>query len=72
MLKTALEERAAGILITQANFGDAGGTGQVLPVDANEMIEILQLAITEKENPTAPTQQPLAAAMNFRTRRSET
>lgn len=73
MLKQALEDRASGVQVTQANFQDAGGSGQMMPVDPNEIIEILQIAISELENPTsAKGPPPLAAGISFRFRRSET
>lgn len=73
MLRQALDDRASGVQVTQANFQDAGGSGQMMPVDPNEIIEILQIAIQELESPNGPSgPPPMSARMNFRTRRSET
>lgn len=72
MLKTALEERASGVLVTQVNFQDGGGSGQAMVTDPNEMIEILQIAISEIEDGAAAGPPPMAGRITFRNRRSET
>lgn len=72
MLRTALEERASGVALTQVNFQEGGGSGQVLSADPNEMIEILQTAIFEMENPDESGPKPLSSAVTFNRRRSET
>lgn len=72
MLKTALEERASGVHVTQINFQDGGGSGQVMPTDPNEMIEILQIVISELESGESLGPPPMASRVTFRNRRSET
>lgn len=71
-LGTALNDRAAGVLVTQVNFAEGGGSGQVISGDPNEVIEILELCLQRIDNPTAATQKPLASVINFSPRRSET
>lgn len=72
MLKTALDERASGVTVTQVNFQEGGGTGQVMASDPNEMIEILQIAISELEAGDSLGPLPMASRVTFRNRRSET
>jgi hypothetical protein len=72
-LRQALADRAAGVLVTQVSFQDGAGSGQVISGDPNEVIEILMLALEQKENAEAPTSPGgLASSVNFNTRRSET
>lgn len=73
MLKIALEERAAGVLVTQVNFQDGGGSGQAMITDPNELIEILQIAISEiASGVPGGGPPPMASRITFRNRRSET
>jgi hypothetical protein len=72
MLRTALDERASGVQVTQVNFQDGGGSGQMIGGDPNEVIEALKIAIDELADPTSTGNKPLAAAVNFSRRRSET
>ena len=70
-LRVALNDRAAGVMVTQVSFQDGGGSGTPITGDPNEIIEILELAlrkIDDGEN-HAP---PLTAAVNFHTRRYQT
>ena len=71
-LSIALNDRASGVLVTQVNFSEGGGTGQMITGDPNEVIEILELCLQRLENPAQTGPKPMAAGMNFRTRRSET
>lgn len=70
-LRTALNDRASGVIVTQVNFQDGGGSGQVIQGDPNELIEILTLAI-EGYDSGSVSSPPLAGAVNFGPRRSET
>lgn len=70
-LAQALNDRASGVVVTQINFQDGGGAGQVISGDPNEVIETLELCLQRLEGrDNGP--KPLAAGMNFSTRRSET
>lgn len=70
-LTQALADRASGVQVTQVNFQDGGGAGQVIAGDPNEVIEILELCLQRLDNPdTGP--KPLSSRMSFRHRRSET
>ena len=71
-LSTALNDRASGVLVTQVNFQDGGGTGTMITGDPNEIIEILELCLQRLDDPSQAARKPMAAGMNFRTRRSET
>jgi hypothetical protein len=71
-LAIALNDRATGVLVTQVNFQDGGGSGQAISGDPNEIIEILELCLQRLENPAASAPKPLASRMSFRNRRSET
>jgi hypothetical protein len=71
-LTQALADRASGVQVTQVNFQDGGGAGQVIAGDPNEVIEILELCLQRLENPDAAGPKPLSARMSFRFRRSET
>lgn len=70
-LKIALNDRATGVQLTQISFQDGGGSGQIIAGDPNEVIEILELCLQELADVTQGP-QPLAAGVNFSTRRSET
>lgn len=70
-LDQALEDRASGVAITQVNFQDGGGSGQVLRGDPNELIEILEITLKDIEGGgSAPP--GLTSSINFSLRRSET
>jgi hypothetical protein len=71
-LTTALNDRASGVLVTQVNFQDGGGSGQMITGDPNEIIEILELCLQRIDDPSQAAKKPLAAGMNFSSRRSET
>jgi hypothetical protein len=71
-LLQALNDRASGVLVTQVNFQDGGGAGQPISGPPNELIEILETCLQRLDDPSATGQKPLAAAINFSTRRSET
>jgi hypothetical protein len=71
-LVTALNDRASGVLVTQVNFQDGGGSGEVMSGDPNEIIEILELCLQRIDDPTQAAKKPLAAGMDFSKRRSET
>ena len=71
-LSIALNDRASGVLVTQANFQDAGGTGQVISGDPNEIIEILELCLQRLDDPTIAKKPPIASIFDFSKRRSET
>ena len=71
-LSTALNDRASGVLVTQVNFQDGGGSGQMITGDPNEIIEILELCLQRLDDPFQSARKPMAAGMNFGTRRSET
>jgi hypothetical protein len=70
-LRIALNDRAAGVMVTQINFQDGGGSGVPITGDPNEIIEILELTLQEIESGTE-SRPPLAAGINFATRRTET
>jgi len=70
-LQIALNDRASGVLVTQVSFQEGGGSGQPITGDPNEIIEILELTLQDIEN-GGSTRPPLAAGINFSTRRSET
>ncbi len=71
-LRIALDDRAAGVLVTQANFENGGGTGQMIQGDPNEVIEIIETCLQELDNPESAGLRPMAAGVSFRHRRSET
>lgn len=72
-LMIALNDRASGVLVTQVNFQDGGGSGQMISGDPNEVIEMLELCLQRLDDPTAASgKKPIASALNFATRRSET
>lgn len=73
-LRQALADRAAGVLVTQVNFQDGGGSGQMIGGDPNEVIEILELTLQAMEaDENGPAGPPgLASSVNFSLRRSET
>jgi hypothetical protein len=73
-LRVALNDRAAGVLVTQVSFQEGGGSGTPISGDPNEIIEILEITLQQiesgaKSNAPPP---PMTAAMNFNRRRSET
>jgi hypothetical protein len=68
----ALADRTSGVQVTQVNFQDGGGTGTLISGDPNEIIEITEIAIQEMELTREIGTKPLAAAMNFSSRRFET
>lgn len=70
-LAIALNDRAAGVIVTQVNFSEGGGSGQMIAGDPNEIIEIMEICLQRLDNPAAQA-PPLASVINFRTRRSET
>lgn len=70
-LGIALNDRASGVMVTQANFADGGGSGQMISGDPNEIIEILEICLQRLDDPSRG-QKPLASILNFATRRSET
>lgn len=70
-LAIALNDRASGVVVTQVNFSEGGGSGAPIQGSPNEIIEILELCLQRLDDPTA-TPPPLASAMNFRNRRFET
>lgn len=70
-LMVALNDRAAGVLVTQVNFQDGGGSGTPISGDPNEIIEIMELCLQELESGEA-AHKPLSTAINFNLRRSET
>ena len=72
MLRRALDDRASGVQVTQVNFQDGGGSGQMIGGDPNEVIEALKIAIDELDDPTTSGPKPLASAADFSRRRSET
>jgi hypothetical protein len=73
-LKQALADRAAGVHVTQVNFQDGGGSGQMIGGDPNEVIEILELTLQsiEADANTGSGVPGLASSVNFAFRRSET
>lgn len=71
-LKIALNDRASGVQVTQVNFQDGGGSGQMITGDPNEVCEILEICLQELDGDAATGPAPLCAGANFRTRRSET
>lgn len=71
-LTAALNDRASGVLVTQVSFSEGGGSGQLIQGDPNEVIEVLELCLQRLDDPSAASQKPLAAAVNFSTRRFET
>lgn len=70
-LRIALHDRATGVMMTQVNFQDGGGSGVPITGDPNEVIEILEIALQEMESGTADGMQPLTSCINFSTRRFE-
>lgn len=70
-LRVALNDRASGVLVTQVNFQDGGGSGVPIQGDPNEIIEILELALKEIDS-GQEAQTPLASGFNFSCRRMET
>jgi len=70
--KQALADRTSGVQITQINFQDGGGSGVMISGDPNEIIEICEVALQEMEETREIGVKPLAAAMNFSSRRFET
>lgn len=71
-LAQALSDRTAGVLVTQVNFQDGGGSGHPISGDPNEVIEILELCLQRLDDDTIKGPPPLASSLNFATRRSET
>lgn len=71
-LAIALNDRATGVVVTQVNFSEGGGSGQMISGDPNEIIEILELCLQRVDDPTSKAAKPLSSVMNFSTRRSET
>lgn len=71
-LGIALNDRAAGVMVTQVSFSEGGGSGQLISGDPNEVIEILELCLQRLDDPSAQAAKPLSSVMNFSTRRSET
>jgi hypothetical protein len=73
-LKQALNDRASGVQVTQINFQDGGGSGQMIGGDPNEVIETLELVLQAMDaGENAITGPPgLASSVNFSLRRSET
>ena len=73
-LDQALADRASGVLVTQVNFQDGGGSGQMIGGDPNEVIEILETVLKVLDAGEAATTSPpgLVSAANFSTRRTET
>ncbi|MEO5712173.1 MAG: hypothetical protein ABIT37_01685 [Luteolibacter sp.] len=71
-LNQALADRTAGVLVTQVNFQDGGGSGVPITGDPNELIEILEICLQRTDNPEATGQKPISSVMNFNSRRSET
>jgi len=69
-LRIALHDRATGVLVTQVNFQDGGGSGAPIAGDPNEIIEILEITLQQIERGTAGG--PMNSAFNFNTRRLET
>lgn len=71
-LGVALADRAAGVTITNVAFDGGGSSGQPISGDPNELIEILEMALRQKNGEADSGPQPLASGVNFRTRRFET
>lgn len=71
-LRIALHDRATGVLVTQVNFQDGGGTGTPIAGDPNEIIEILEFALRQIETGDTHVAPPMVAAINFNRRRCET
>ena len=71
-LDQALNDLASGVRLTQVNFQDGGGSGQVIEGDPTELVEILELALRAVESGVAASQGGLAAGVNFSCRRVET
>lgn len=70
-LRIALHDRASGVVMTQVNFQDGGGSGTPIVGDPNEVIEILELALRQIEGGSTQP-KPMMAAVQFNRRRSET
>jgi hypothetical protein len=73
-LDKALEDRASGVQVTQVNFQDGGGSGQMIGGDPNEVIEIIEAVLKILDAGEGATSAPpgLASSVNFSTRRTET
>jgi 2-methylcitrate dehydratase PrpD len=71
-LRQALSDRAAGVHVTSYHLGDAGGAGQMISGDPNEVIEILTIAIKQANGELTKGPPPLASVVNFSGRRVET
>lgn len=73
-LRKALDDRASGVLVTQVNFQDGGGSGQMIGGDPNEVIEILEAVLKVLDAGDGATTAPpgLMSSVNFSTRRTET
>lgn len=71
-LSIALNDRASGVQVTQVNFQDGGGSGQMISGDPNEVIEILELCLQRLDDPASSGPKPLASRVTFHRRRSET
>lgn len=69
-LDQALADYASGVKITQVNFQEGGGTGQMIQGDPGQLIEILEIALKQKAG-ASKGPPPLAHSVNFSTRRSE-
>jgi hypothetical protein len=71
-LLQAVQDRSSGVLVTQVNFQEGGGSGQPIGGDPNEVIEIMELCLQEIDGDRATGPQPLSSVVNFSARRSET
>ena len=71
-LGQALADRAAGVRVTSVNLGDAGGAGQMITGDPNEIVETLVLALKQLKGEDTAGPPPLASVVNFAGRRVET
>jgi hypothetical protein len=69
-LKQALNDRAAGVVVTQINLQDGGGAGQMIQGDPNEIIETLEICLQQLDGASAGG--GLGSVVNFSSRRSET
>ena len=71
-LRAALADRAAGVVTTSIHIGDAGGNGQMIAGDPNEIAETLVLALKQINGELTDGPPPLASHVNFSGRRVET
>lgn len=71
-LAKALSDRATGVQVTQVSFQDGGGSGQVIAGDPNEIIETMEICLKRLDGALSAGPPPLASAINFSFRRSET